>query len=344
MLHRSFQKLRRRFRTKRKQPDLRGKHTKKSRLAKKLEFETYLNTVVRRPSCTNCHGSVFVPTNDQDALVCTTCGMVSNNLLIEGATDITESRPRSALYRQRNYFAECVLHATASDPRFTSSEQYKINLVWSELHDKDPDTWTNCGRSFSKFRFQQICRILDKIEPNKRWKQKLERWLQAKQIIFGVDDDFRMPDEFTSATLKILFDPIAKFFETKFKKNEPGHHNIPKMDLIFLVLLYNIAPEAVVQHGWYFLSKNIIWPTCAIEKDYKRIYRITKAVNAEFLRKNRQPHVRSESYAWLNKHKYKVPTLETIVLLALSSHEGRNTLHHLVNDQDYNFIIKPREQ
>lgn len=343
MLRKIYRKFTTRCRQRKKQ-DMRGKHTKKSRLVKKLEFENYLNNTVRTPSCSNCSGTNLVPTDDQDALVCTACGVVSNNLIVDGACDITEPRPRSALYRQRNYFAECVLHASACDPRFTSSEQYKINLVWSALHDKDPDTWQNSPSSFSKFRFQQICRILDKIEPNRRWKQKLERWLQAKEIIYGPDDSFRLPDEYTCHTLKILFDPIAKFFETKFKKNEPGKHNIPKMDLIFLVLLYNIAPEAVVQHGWYFLSKNIVWPTSAIEKDYKRVRHIARCVNKEFLKKNKQSHVRSESYAWLHKHKYNIPTLEYLVTLALSSHEGQNTLQHLLHDRDYHFIITPKGQ
>lgn len=319
---------------------MRGKHTKKSRLVKKLEFDKYVRDFIRTPSCDNCSGTCLVPTDDQDAYVCTSCGMVSNNLIIDGARDVTESRPCSAVYRQRNYFAECVLHASACDPRFTAAEQYKINVVWSALHDKDPITWSNKETSFSKGRFQQICRILDKMEPGKRWKQKLERWLQARQIIYGEREDHSIPDEFTCHTLRILFDPIAKFFETKFKKNEPGKHNIPKMDLIFLVLLYNIAPEAVQRHGWYSLSKNIVWPTLAIEKDYERIRKITKAVNTQFLNKNKQTHVRSESYAWLHKHKYKVPPLEELVMLALSSQEGENTLHHLVTDKDYNFIVQ----
>ncbi len=333
-----LRKLCRKIRAKKKN-DGRGKHTKQSRLAKKIDTANYIRNNVVTPCCSNCTGTNFVPTDDNDALVCTTCGMVSNNLLIEGACDITEPRPCSAAYRQRNYFAECILHASACDPRFTSAEQSKISMVWSALHDKDPLTWSLKADSFSKFRFQQICRILDRIEPNKRWKQKLERWLQAKTVIYGDKEDFSLPDEYTCMTLKILFDPIAKFFETRFKKNEPGKHNIPKMDLIFLVLLYNIGPEAVKQHGWYFLSKNIIWPSNAIEKDYARIRHITRAVNTEFLKKNRQSHVRSESYAWLNKHKYTVPALEDLVMLALSSDEGANVLHHLVHDKDYNFVF-----
>lgn len=321
-------------RRKQKKEDRRGKHTKESREKKRIEDQRFFDSIAVLQCCAECNGVDFVITDDGDTNVCTSCGLVSSNRIIEGTTDVLHDIRGSAPYRPRNYCAERLRQARGLDPAFTSAQKDKINVVWSMLHDSNRIIWGNRAATFSKYRFRQICRVLDEIEPGKRWKQKLEKWWQAREVLYGTDPTWETLDEFTTFQLKVLFDPFACYFSTRFKRNTPGSHNIPKMDLILLVLLYNISEEALQRYGWYFLSKNIVWPTDSTFKDYARIKEITACVNEEFMNSSKKPFVRSQSYAWLHRHKFEVPDLDLLIWLAYDSFEGRNTVAQFCIEND----------
>lgn len=305
-----------------KKEDRRGKHTKESRRIKKEEIARFFDSIAVLSLCDNCSGSSFVPTVDGDANVCTTCGMVTHSRIIEGCTDILLDIYDSAPYRHRNYFAERLLQARGKDPSFTATEENQINVVWSMLHDQDGTRFGNSPGSFSKYRFKQILWSLNELDPGKRWKQKLEKWWQAREVIYGPDHTWNTLDDYHSYMLKILFDPIASCFDQYFRLKTPKKHNIPKLNIIVLILLYNISEDALVKFGWYFLSKNIVNPTRSVLYDFQRIRVVIDKVNTDFVNRIVRPDVRKESYQWLQKHKYVVPELDYLVSLAIESKEG----------------------
>lgn len=305
-----------------KKGDKRGKHTNESRRLEKEENDRFFNSLAVVNLCDNCSGIDFVPTVDGDAMACTSCGYVSKSRIIEGCTDIALDFHGSAPYRHRNYFAERLLQASGREPSFTSSEENKINVVWSLLHGEDRVLWGNDPRTFSKYRFKQILWVLDYLEPGKRWKQKLEKWWQAREIIYGRDPSWNTLDEHHCYKLKVLFDPIASCFDQYFRSRKPREHNIPKLNIIILILLYNISEESLVKYGWFFLSKNIVQPTKSVLNDFNRIKIVIDKVNSDFINSIIRRDVRRESYQWLQKNKYIVPDLEYLVSLASDSKEG----------------------
>lgn len=339
-------KTRRDSRGKKKPPkfDGRGKHTKESRKQKALELQRFFALLDVHISCANCGGDNFAPTQDLDSSTCTSCGLVTNERNIEGITDCRLDVHSSVLYSHRNYLAERIQQARALEPPFTTSQQNKISVLWHYIYDKardaargtengfgtNPFDWSLSERSFSKYRFRQICGLLDQLEPGRRWKQKLEKWWQARAIIYGEDRTWNVLDDYHAQAVKILFDPIGARFDQAHRKKEPGKHNIPKLDIIILVLLYNISEETLEKYGWYFLSNNIVHPTASTLSDYDRVKTLLTDINQNFLQGKTQKGVRRESYAWLQKHKYQFPeNLETLVAMASASNEGQTTLLHL---------------
>ena len=313
-----------------KKDDRRGRHTKESRRLKQEEINRFLNNLATISLCDNCTGSSFVPTVDGDANVCTTCGMVTRARIIEGCTDVLLDFYGSAPYLHRNYFAERLLQARGKEPSFTTTEENKINVVWSMLHDQDRVRFGNSAGSYSKYRYRQILRTLNIMEPDQGWKKKLERWWQSREVIYGPDNTWNTLDDYHSYMLKVLFDPIGSCFDEHFRKKTPGRHNIPKLNVLVLILLYNISEDALVKYGWYFLSKNIIRPTKSVLENYKRAKHIIHKVNEDFINRLIRPDVRKESYQWLQKHKYVVPELDYLVSLATDSKEGHHCmLQHL---------------
>jgi len=328
-----------------KKEDRRGRHTKESRAKKQLEIQKFLADATATTICPNCYGTVFVPTSDSDSYACVVCGFVTNERIVDGACDFTQLPPGSPRYRHINYFAERIQQCRNREPRFTASEQNKINVVWSALHDQDRDAFSGSPKSFSKYRFRQICGILSELEPGRRWKQKLERWWQARVLLYGHDSDWNTPDDIHARLLKDLFVPLACWFELYFKR-EGEAHNIPKLDLIFLVLLYNISEESVRRYGWYFLTKNIVWPTKSTLQNYERIEKICAAVNTQINDKKtlaRRNNVPLRAINWFHENQYTVPELDYLVELAIDSREGICTYNHLctdgeINDKEINIV------
>ena len=313
-----------------KKEDRRGKHTKASRAQKKAEFERFISSLNLHPTCTNCSGVEFVPTTDGDTYACTSCGLLTESRIIEGVGDVSLECHRSADYEHRNYLAERLRQACGRDPPFTKSQENKIYAMYNLLSDlqrnrrglKTEFGFLNSADSFSKHRFRQILQLLDQVEPGRQWRKKLEKWLQARKVLYGTLADLNTMDDWTCMMIKILFDPVGAYFDQKFRKNEKGKKNMPKLDLLILILLYNISEEALGDYGWYFLSKNHVWPTESVLHDYSRIKRLLLEANQEFLDYPKKRNVRTQSYSWLRKNKYVVPTFDNLVSIASSSKEG----------------------
>lgn len=298
--------------------DKRGKHTKKDLEAKKQrlqkEFERLFSS---RPSCEECSSFNTGETSEGDCLVCLDCGFV-----LSSHTNITKVPPSfvfplSAKYLHRNYFSERIKQFQGTDPPFTNIQALQIVKVDSWINEKYHGQWPRSIYSFSKKHFGQICRILNHIQPKERWKQKIEKWLQGRDIIFGQDPMHTKDMATISHRLRELFDPVAFAFENKFKKDDV--HNIPKLDLVSLILLYNISKSALGDYGWYFLNEDIYWETDAIIKDHEKILEILEWLNECFNNVPRTKNIRREAKTWLKKNKYKLPSLGTLKNIVLSN-------------------------
>jgi hypothetical protein len=313
-----------------KKDDRRGKHTKASRAQKRIEHERFIASLNLFPTCINCSGVEFVPTTDGDTYACTGCGLLTESRIIEGVGDVSVECHRSADYEHRNYLAERLRQARGCDPPFTKSQANKIYVVYNLLADLQRNRsgtkagfgFLNQADSFSKYRFRQILQLLDQLEPGRQWRKKLEKWLQARKILYGTLADLKTMDDWTCMMVKILFDPIGSYFDQRFRKNEKGHKNMPKLDLLILILLYNVSEQALADYGWYFLSKNHVWPTQSVLQDYSRIKQMLLQVNQDFLTFPKKRNVRTQSYNWLRKNKYVVPGLDVLLSIAASSKEG----------------------
>lgn len=151
------------------------------------------------------------------------------------------------------------------------------------------------------------------LYPNERWKQKIEKWLQAKTVIYGGLDD-PLPDQEDIRLIKSLFDPIAFVF-VKYFKNE-NNNNIPKIDIICLYILYNISKQKLIDYGWYFLNPFIVWESPSSIKSQNLILSILNFVNINWdnIKKDKR-YVTRSSNKWLLENKFKLPSLSYIIFL-----------------------------
>ena len=295
---------------KRSTTDKRGKHTKKDLEEKKqrLKFE-YEMRQKSKPSCDECGSNEIGSTHEGDRLVCYECGFVLDNHINISNVPTEFVLQLSNKYLHRNYFSERIKQFQGLDPRFTNIQAIQITKVNEWLCEKYSD-WPRSIYSFSKKHFGQICRILDILQPKGRWKQKVEKWLQGRDIIFGQDPAHVHDAHSVAYDLRVLFDPIAHAFATKFKSSKT--HNIPKLDLVILILMYNINKETLAQYGWYFMNDDIYWETDAILKDYHRIKDILEWLNENFNDLVNPKPIRRDAKVWLKKRNYKIPEIREL--------------------------------
>lgn len=319
-------------RIKSKENDMRGRHTKKSREDKRKQLQEYYKKIKETDTCKECGSFDFRPSSDNDSYVCIKCGMLSNIQVFDYESPI--DTPKSiSYYLHRNYFAERMRQWSNTEPRFTKDAKNKISSIFTILQEQNPDYWAYNELSFSKARFGEICRILNKLYPEDRWNTKLERWLQARSIIYTkkFNPDYH-PDFTLIELLKTLFDPVAYCFTNYFKDlNEFKRHNIPKLDLIILFFLYTINEELVIRYGWYFLSEQLYWQSNSIKKDFKRIKVLFDYVNNDFKYNSKTNIIRRASYSWFRHNKLKTCDLEHLVWLITRSEPGRAIFTTLVS-------------
>lgn len=324
---------------KRKIDDRRGKHTKQSRLRQLEERERYLKSLERENVCEEC-GTVLKgnTTADGDREVCHGCGMVQDNIVLDKQVEGYITFHEKSLYLHRNYFSERMSQWIGQDPVFSSSERSAIHSCWSKLHETNPFIWSNSRCSWSKSKFGEICRLLDACQPQKGWKKKIEKWIQAENIIYGSLDICTLPDDSIVDEMKILFDPIAFTFN-KYFKDKKAKHNIPKLDIICLILLYNISEKALRDFGWYFLNEFIVWESESMISAHQRTTEILDFINKRWFDIPHIKFVREESVKWLLYNKYKIPTLQKICDIVRCSEKGQSIIEHLYIDNKNKFIF-----
>lgn len=324
---------------KRKVDDRRGRHTKESRRLLREAREKYSTDIQQLHKCEECGTELQGnKTSDRDREVCNGCGMVQEDVVLDKQVEGFIVFNEKSMYLHRNYFSERMSQWIGQDPPFTNSEMSAIHSVWSELHETNPYIWTNNRNSWSKSKFGEICRLLDSCKPNMNWKKKIEKWIQAENVVYGWLDLSILPDDAIIEEMKILFDPIAFVFN-KYFKDKKGKHNIPKLDVICLFLLYNISEQALKQYGWYFLNEFIVWESESMIATHWRASEILQFINENWFKLPHIKFVREDSLKWLLFNTYKIPTLSKMCDIVRCSEKGQNTIEHLYIDNKNKFIF-----
>ena len=303
--------------TKKKTLDRRGKHTKASRAAVRATREAYYRsvTVVK---CVQCSGSNFAQTDDHASMVCVGCGLVDENQRIT-VTGLGQREfdcfvlddKRSGPYHNRNYYAERIRQFNNTEPRFSTLEKSQIYGVQSFLERHVGPEWS--AGLLSKDKFGQICRLLDQLRPGQRWRQKLERWHQAKIMLSGRCDYVPdLPGTEVTHKMKVIFDGFAFVFE-KFFRGAAERRNVPKLDLVCLILLYNIKKSVLWRFGWFFMNPQIWWESQSVLRDYDRCVAIADKCNSDLVKlEPSRKLVRRDTMVWFRNHQLIVPSLSEL--------------------------------
>ena len=277
--------------------DRRGKHTKQSRLAEQEHF-TKLREDNAVPCCNSQCAAKFLyefgsymdlanPTeyglvlNRDKEFVCTRCGVVQEN--IKTLEDQVDSLGDASIsYHHKNYFAERCAQFQNTDPRIPKKHRKIIRQFYTTLlvnHSEElPEGFPDWG-NIEKLQKHHIRYLLTIIGSS--WRRKYtERWLQIKIDFLGIEFYemyvHRLPEPILIATMKRLFDLVCHVWQN-MKKDEAGYKNIPRLDICFLIMLYNL--QKLQDYGWYFISEAIHKQTKAVLRDYRRYRKVFSILN-----------------------------------------------------------------
>lgn len=300
-----------------KKVDRRGRHTKESRLQR---IKSIQESIPRRPTCTGCGANLNynITTDDGDALVCQSCGVVDPMPIFDTDEISFPCMPGSPLYRHRYYFGERILQARNSEPRLCDDELDILSLVYNWYRDRDPVFWYE--GVFTKRHMSMICRHLVKRYPKSSWTRRVERWFQYRTYICG-QTGLQLQDD-VAATLRLLFDAYSRYFQIYAKGTTKKRMNITQLDMVMMILLYSVSPEYLPVYGWYFLNKNLINRTPSIYKNYHVAREVCNMANERILSEfDHSIHVLC--YQWFRLgNKFVVPDLDDLVNGALGSELG----------------------
>jgi len=300
-----------------KGPDMRGRHTKESRLRR---LQLIRENIPKRPTCSNCTTDLDygVTTDDGNALVCRSCGVVDSMPIFDTDYVPIPCIPGSPLYRHRYYFGERILQARNQEPRLTDDELDTLSLVYNAYKARDPIFWYE--GVFTKKHMSMICRHLVKRFPKSFWTRRVERWFQYRTYICG-QTGLQLPDDIASM-LRFLFDAYSRYFQLHVKDFENKKTNITQLDMVILVLLYSISPEYLSIYGWYFLNRNLVNMTPSVFKNYRTVKKVCETINERILLEydNTIPKM---CYQWFRLgNKLTVLELDDLVDGALGSELG----------------------
>lgn len=308
-----FRKL---FTKRKKKDDRRGRHTKFERI--KRNKEAYESITL--PICRNCTSylDAMYKTEEGDAIVCTACGVVDNNTCFDLESPVYDGPPSSPIYKHKNYFAERLLQARNNEPRLTEKECDIISIVYDTYRDILPGLWDE--RNFTKRHCGTICRLIKKLYPKSPFSRRVERWYQYRVYICGPDIN-QLPLNI-SIQLRILFDAYVEFFLIYLKENGIERKNITQLDMVILMLLYNLNYRHVNMYGWYFLNHYIVNKTPCAYTDRERIKNVFHMINDRILTHNSRD-IKPSCYQWFREgHKLKVPTVDKLLDMCLYTKSG----------------------
>ncbi len=300
-----------------KGPDMRGRHTKESRLRR---LQLIQENIPRSPTCCSCDLDLDygVTTDDGSALVCRNCGVVDKMPVFDTDHVPVPCIPGSPLYRHRYYFGERILQARNEEPRLTDDELDTISLVYDAYKARDPVFWYE--GVFTKIHMSMICRHLVKKFPKSFWTRRVERWFQYRTYICG-QTGLQLPQDIANI-LRFLFDAYSRYFQIHSEFHEEKRSNITQLDMVILVLLYSINPEYLSIYGWYFLNRNLINMTPSVFKNYEIVKKVCETINDRILLEydNSIPKM---CYQWFRLgNKLTVLDLDDLVDGALGSELG----------------------
>lgn len=331
-----MQEYRRRKRKIKRSEDKRGKHTKRGRKNQPISEICY-------PVCENCKTILDINfyTSDMDAIVCRNCGVCDPNPVFD--TDIFCKEivnKGSPLYQHRNYFAERILQARNMEPRFTSKELDILDSIYNIFLSNYPGEWDE--HRISKARFGRICRLINKKYPNTVFTRRQERWLQYRIYCTG-EIGITLPLDIANI-LKDFFIPYSFFFVKYQEKIEKKRSNITSLDMIILLIMYNICPDWVSYYGWYFLTKNIVNKTNSVIEDISKIEKIFSLLN-ENLNNYCIPRMPKSCYEYfvVMKKKLKVCELDTLINLCCLHDMGQLQYSHYIKKSKFYLSYEIKE-
>jgi hypothetical protein len=229
-----------------------------------------------------------------------------------------------------------------TEPRLTKTELANIMLVYQSFANENEFEFGNPAK-LTKYHFAQIIRVVDKKLPNKNYKNKLERWLQIKAHIWPAQ---QIGSKKIALQMKIMFDAIADTFIKDFKKMFKKH-NIPKLDLICLVLLYNISIDALQEYGWYFLNKEILLQTKCIQQNWFTVKLLLHRTNERFIccsHMHTDKTVRDKTLQLFTQQHFlfEKPSLQCLIDIALNDSHGygEDLLNFVLLDDYINKLSK----
>jgi len=300
-----------------KKPDMRGRHTKESRLQK---VKSILESMPKGPTCGNCNLDLDygITTDDGNALVCRHCGVVDAMPIFDTDTVPFGCVPGSPLYRHRNYFAERILQAKNEEPRLSDAELDTLSVVFNMYKAGGSIFWYE--GFFTKKHMSMICSHLVKRFPKSFWTRRVERWFQYRTYICG-QTGLQLPDD-VAVILRYLFDAYSSYFEGYEKLYKKGKANITQLDMVILVLLFSIRTDLLPDYGWYFLNRNLINKTPSVYKNYEKVKEICRSINRTILFQY-DNSIPKECYQWFRSgNSLAVPPLDDLIDGALGSELG----------------------
>ncbi len=300
--------------------DMRGRHTKMSRLEKKRRL---LENMEWRSSPRNCNScgvglDAAIKTSDGSALVCKSCGVVDDMPIFDNDEISFCCIPGSPLYRHRYYFGERILQAKNREPRFSNKELDLLSIVFNLYANNSEVVWSE--RFFTKKHMSMICKHLINRFPGSFWTRRVERWFQYRTYLCG-ETGLQLPENI-SLRLRELFDAYSFYFQYYVKYSIKLKTNITQLDMVILVLLYSLNPSYLPAFGWYFLNRNLVNKTPSVYKNYGRVKEICAMVNRRILSEY-DASIPRECYNWFRSgNRITVPDLEDLVNGALGSELG----------------------
>lgn len=308
-----------------KMPDRRGRHTKASRQAARAERIKYQ---IKPANCRECgSGPQFKrECEDGSGTVCTQCGIITHEPLLQHSfkqlDHCTILPAKSAPYAHRNYISERISQYMDKEPRFTDQEVYDIVCIHGLFRAHYGSEWD--PENLTKPHIAEILKTLSKHVPGSRYHVRLERWLQAINLLGGrITSDWQI-----AYKLRIMFDAIAETFAARshFKTKKQG--NIPRIDIIALLCLYSISDEALIENGWYFLNKDIVLRTPSSKKNWRRAVDLLEETNKRYTNKShinkKISIVRPETMQLFGQHGFlfKSASLTTLTNMSYRDNKG----------------------
>lgn len=304
-------------------------------------------------NCNNCLSPAddyFVRTPEHE-VVCRNCGAVQcDEKCIENS--IQAAQKLSTGYKKRVYLCERLRQSGNLEPRIVREDILLIGQVYSELESsycKVIDTieegeernkalrklglegwFIEHPGDITKDFVKTLLSAVDLLSPAVRnhsysFKKKYtERWLQIK-IFFCGESYFKnyvskLPDYELLTKIFFLSNEIADVYENKRAEAKifTEKKSIPSLDLMMLLVLYNISPDDLDEFGWYYQVKAP--ESDSSRRDFETLVKILEYLNSQYKKQGSSRNSRIKTAKdYLGEGEWTVP--ESIHRLLQQCHQ-----------------------